>query len=527
MVEGVRLDGARRGDFEEILTPEALSFVATLHRASNARRLELLERRVARQAQLDAGEAPGFLEQTAEVRSGDWSVAPIPESLQRRWVEITGPVERKMVLNALNSGADVFMADFEDANSPTWTNTIQGQLNLRDAVRRTITFEHPTKGTYTLKDAPATLLVRPRGWHLEEKHLLVDGQRASASLVDFGLYFFHNAAALLELGAGPFFYLPKLESHLEARLWNDVFLLAQETLGMPKGTIKATVLLENILLSFEIDEVLFELREHIAGINAGRWDYIFSAIKKFRNQDVVFPDRAQVTMGVPFMRAYTDLLVKTCHARGAHAIGGMAAFIPSRDPEVNAAALDKVRADKVRESRSGFDGTWVAHPGLVPVARDAFAQVLGERAHQKDVLLEDVEVTAAQLVNFSIDGGAVTEAGARLNINVGIRYIASWLGGVGAAAIHNLMEDAATAEISRSQIWQWLHSGTLLADGRTFERALYDQLVEEELHKIAEDVGAEAFETDHFLAAREVFDLVATGDTFAEFLTLEAYERLD
>ena len=355
--QGVTITAKPEPGFEDILTPEALAFVATLHRAHNARRVELLEKRALRQKQLDAGAKPDFLDETRDVREGDWSVAPIPEALQRRTVEITGPVDRKMVINALNSGADVFMADFEDANSPTWTNTIEGQLNLRDAIRHTITYEHPTKGTYSLDEKVATLLVRPRGWHLEEKHILIDGEPASASLVDFGLYFFHNARALLENGAGPYFYLPKLESHLEGRLWNDVFNLAQDELGLERGTIKATVLLENILLSYEIDELLYELRDHIAGINAGRWDYIFSAIKKFRHHEVVFPDRAQITMQVPFMRAYTDLLVQTCHKRGAHAIGGMAAFIPSRDPEVNANAYQKVTADKEREARDGFDGT--------------------------------------------------------------------------------------------------------------------------------------------------------------------------
>ena len=525
--QGVTITAKPEPGFEDILTPEALAFVATLHRAHNARRVELLEKRALRQKQLDAGAKPDFLDETRDVREGDWSVAPIPEALQRRTVEITGPVDRKMVINALNSGADVFMADFEDANSPTWTNTIEGQLNLRDAIRHTITYEHPTKGTYSLDEKVATLLVRPRGWHLEEKHILIDGEPASASLVDFGLYFFHNARALLENGAGPYFYLPKLESHLEGRLWNDVFNLAQDELGLERGTIKATVLLENILLSYEIDELLYELRDHIAGINAGRWDYIFSAIKKFRHHEVIFPDRAQITMQVPFMRAYTDLLVQTCHKRGAHAIGGMAAFIPSRDPEVNANAYQKVTADKEREARDGFDGTWVAHPGLVDVARQAFEAVLDGAPHQKHVLRQEVDVTAQDLVDFTIEGGQITEAGVRLNASVGILYIASWLRGVGAAALHNLMEDAATAEISRSQLWQWLSKGAELADGRTLTADLYDQIVDEELAKIREQVGEAAFDRDKYAVARQVFDEVSTGDEFVDFLTLVAYKHLD
>ena len=392
--QGVTITAKPEPGFEDILTPEALAFVATLHRAHNARRVELLEKRALRQKQLDAGAKPDFLDETRDVREGDWSVAPIPEALQRRTVEITGPVDRKMVINALNSGADVFMADFEDANSPTWTNTIEGQLNLRDAIRHTITYEHPTKGTYALEDEVATLLVRPRGWHLSEKHILIDDEPASASLVDFGLYFFHNAKALLAKGAGPYFYLPKLESHLEGRLWNDVFNLAQDELGIDRGSIKVTVLLENILLSYEIDELLYELREHIAGINAGRWDYIFSAIKKFRHHDVIFPDRAQITMQVPFMRAYTDLLVQTCHKRGAHAIGGMAAFIPSRDPEVNANAYAKVTADKEREARAhdlnyvSLDGNiacMVNGAGLAMATMDLIKLHGGEPANFLDV----------------------------------------------------------------------------------------------------------------------------------------------
>jgi malate synthase len=524
--DGVVVHGELEPGFEEILTEDALAFVAGLHRAFDARRKALLAARAERQARLDAGELPDFLPETAEVRDGDWTVAPIPDPLQRRTVEITGPVDRKMVINALNSGADVFMADFEDANSPTFSNNLHGQLNLRDAILGTITYEHPTKGTYRLNDDPAVLLVRPRGWHLVEKHVTVDGEPVSASLFDFGLYFFHNAKALLERGRGPYFYLPKLESHLEGRLWNDAFVHAQRALDVPLGTIKATVLLENILLSYEIDELLFELKDHIAGINAGRWDYIFSAIKKFKAGDVVFPDRAQIGMTVPFMRAYTDLLVQTCHKRGAHAIGGMAAFIPSKDPQVNEAAYAKVRADKVRESRDGFDGTWVAHPGLVDVARTAFREVLGDAPHQKDALREDVNVSAEDLRDFTIEGAQITEAGLRLNANVGIEYIAYWLSGHGAVALNNLMEDAATAEISRSQIWQWLSKGATLADGRALDRALYDAIVDEELAKLRAEVGEERFVAGRYALARQIFDQVSTGEDFDDFLTLVAYDHI-
>lgn len=524
--QGVEVVGSIAAGYERILSRDALNFLATLQRNHNNRRLELLEARQSRQARIDDGHMPDFPQETAQIRAKAWTVAPIPDALQKRHVEITGPVDAKMVINALNSGADVFMADFEDANSPTWQNTIDGQLNLNAAVRGDLTYEHPRKGTYHLNDDIAVLLVRPRGWHLEEKHILVDGQPMSASLVDFGLYFFHNAQALLDAGRGPYFYLPKLESYLEARLWNDVFVQAQEIVGVPQGSIKATVLLENILLSFEIDEVLYELREHMAGINAGRWDYIFSAIKKFRNHDTIFPDRGQITMQVPFMKAYTTLLVQTCHKRKAHAMGGMSAFIPSRDPEVNANAFEKVKADKTLESSQGFDGTWVAHPGLVQVAREAFEAVLGERDHQKDHPGADHVVQASDLLNFEIQGGQITEAGLRLNVNVGIRYIASWLSGVGAAAIHNLMEDAATAEISRSQIWQWLHHGAKLNDGRTIDRALYDGIVEEELAAIRADVGAQAFEDGSYALARTIFDTVSTDDNFPDFLTLVAYKHI-
>jgi malate synthase len=513
----------------EVLTPEALAFLAKLQRAFNSRRLELLRRRAERQAALDAGQLPTFLPETANIRAAEWQVAPIPHDLQRRHVEITGPAERKMVINALNSGADVFMADFEDANSPTWDNMLQGQSNLTAAIERTLELITPEK-TYRLNDKVAVLLVRPRGWHLDEKHLWVDGKPMSASLFDFGLYFFRNARRLLARGTGPYFYLPKLESRLEARLWNDVFNLAQEELGLPRGTIKATVLIETILAAYEMDEILFELRDHIAGLNAGRWDYMFSIIKKFRHHpDFAFPDRAQVTMTVPFMRAYTELLVRTCHRRGAHAIGGMAAFIPSRkDPQVNEIAIAKVREDKLREVGDGFDGTWVAHPDLVPVAKAVFDEKLGDKPHQKERLREDVNVTAEQLRDFRVPGGTITEAGLRLNINVGILYLESWLRGTGAAAIYNLMEDAATAEISRAQVWQWIHSPNgVLADGRKVTLDLYRQILPEELEKIKALVGEEAYRKGRFHEAVELFDMLVTADRFVEFLTLPAYGRLE
>ena len=501
---------AERG--AEILTPEALAFVTGLERRFGARRRELLRARVERQARLDAGELPDFLPETREVRDGDWRIAPVPADLQDRRVEITGPVDRKMVINALNSGARCFMADFEDANSPTWSNCVEGQANLIDAIERTIELVTPDK-SYRLKEDVATLIVRPRGWHLPERHVLVDGKPVSASLFDFGLYLFHNGRRLLERGSGPYLYLPKLESHLEARLWNDVFVAAEEELGLERGSIKATVLIETILAAFEMDEILYELRDHAAGLNAGRWDYIFSIIKRFRHRpEFVLPDRAQVTMTIPFMRAYTELLVRTCHRRGAHAMGGMAAFVPSRrDPEVNENALAKVREDKSREAGDGFDGTWVAHPDLVPVALAEFDAVLGERPNQVERQREDVAVTAAELLDVRVPGGEVTEEGIRNDVSVGLRYLESWLRGVGAVAIYNLMEDAATAEISRSQLWQWVRHGQADAvDIRRFE--------EEELASAGEGRWAEA---------RAVFDSVALSDEFVEFLTLPAYEHLD
>jgi malate synthase len=528
-IAGVEVRGPVEGRASEILTDEALAFIADLQRRFNPTRQQLLQRRAERQAALDAGQLPDFLEETREVRMGDWRVAPTPAALQKRWVEITGPTERKMVINALNSGANMFMADFEDANSPTWTNMVEGHVNLIDAIERTISFEQDDGRVYKLNDQVATLLVRPRGWHLVEKHLLVDGEPMSGSLFDFGLYFFHNARRLLDKGSGPFFYLPKLESHLEARLWNDVFVAAQEALGIPRGTIKATVLIETILAAFEMEEILYELRDHSAGLNAGRWDYIFSMIKKLRNHPrFLLPDRAQVTMTVPFMRAYTELLVKTCHKRGAFAMGGMAAFIPSRrNPEVNATALAKVREDKLRESADGFDGTWVAHPDLVPIAAEVFDNALGDRANQIDRQRPEVAVAAGDLLNTQITGGAVTEAGLRANISVGVQYIASWLRGTGAAAINNLMEDAATAEISRSQVWQWVRHGAQLDDGRAVTRELVLTLEAEELDALRQTFGETNFSQGRFTEAAQLFEQVALSQQFVEFLTIPAYEHID
>ena len=526
----VEITAALSADFAEILTSEALDFVSRLHREFEPRRQELLKRRTEIQTAIDGGTMPDFLPETAHIREGDWQVAPIPADLQNRRVEITGPVERKMMINALNAGANVFMADFEDANSPTWMNIVQGQLNLRDAVNRIITFTNPNGKHYQLNEEIATLLVRPRGWHLDEKHMLVDSQPISASLFDFGLYFFHNHSNLIDQGSGPYFYLAKLENHLEAQLWDDVFVLAQETLGIPHGTIKATMLIENILAAFEMDEILYVLRDHAAGLNAGRWDYIFSVIKKFRNQPAfILPDRAQVTMTVPCMRAYTELLVQTCHKRGAHAIGGMAAFIPNRrDSEVTATALANVRADKARESRDGSDGTWVAHPDLILVAREPFDDVIGDRPHQKERMREDVQVKAADLINFNIPDSTITEAGLRININVAIQYMAAWLQGVGAAGIFNLMEDAATAEISRAQVWQWIHHPHgKLSDGRKITTEMVRSFIPEEMEKISKLVGPPRFEAGPYALASQLFDQLVTADEFADFLTLIAYEHFD
>jgi malate synthase len=529
--QDLTISGKTTSAFTDILTPEALHFVAKLEREFRQTRQSLLHKRIDRQAKIDAGIMPDFLSATKSIRDdASWKVASIPADLQNRRVEITGPVERKMMINALNSGANVLMADFEDAYSPTWENLLQGHLNLREAIARTISFTSPEGKHYKLNEDIATLMVRPRGWHLHEKHVLIDGRPMSASLFDFGLYFFHNARTLLEKGTGPYFYLPKLESHLEARLWNDVFNMAQDELGIPRGSIKATVLIETILAAFEMEEILYELRHHIAGLNAGRWDYIFSLIKKFRNlPDLIFPDRAQITMTVPFMRAYTELLVKTCHRRGAHAIGGMAAFIPSRkDPKVNEVALAKVREDKERESSDGFDGTWVAHPDLVAIAKKPFDRVLGKKLHQKERLREEVQVTAQQLLDFRIPGGVITEAGLRNNISVGVQYLESWLQGTGAVGIFNLMEDAATAEISRSQVWQWLHrSQAALADGRKVTTGLHRALLTEELEKIKSMVGKERFTSSgKYALASELFEKLVTEKNFTEFLTLVAYEYL-
>ncbi|HTI30368.1 MAG TPA: malate synthase A [Methylomirabilota bacterium] len=508
---------------DEVLSPEALTFLAGLHRAFDNRRQDLLAARLARQATFDAGALPGFLPETAHVREDvSWRVAAAPADLDDRRVEITGPVEPKMMINALNSGARVFMADIEDALSPTWENVVTGQWALQEAVRRRLTFQTDQK-VYALEPRIATLVIRPRGWHLEEAHLLVDGSPISASLFDFGLAFFHNAREQLDRGSGPYFYLPKLESHLEARLWNDVFVAAQAALGIPRGSIRATVLIETILAAFEMDEILWELRDHASGLNAGRWDYIFSLIKKFHTRDdMILPDRAQVTMAVPFMRAYQQLLVRTCHARGAHAIGGMSAFIPNRrQPEVTENALARVREDKQREAGDGSDGTWVAHPDLVPVAAAVFDGVLGDRPNQKDRLRDDVRSSAAELLTTSVEGGKVTQAGAATNVGVALQYLASWLGGNGAAAINNLMEDAATAEISRSQLWQWRVHGVVLDDGRPMTAELYADVRDAELTTLRAS-APNARWTD----AAALLDELVLADDFAEFLTVAAYPLL-
>jgi malate synthase len=522
-VPGVEVLGEQSLAVSEVLTPQALAFVAGLHRQFNDRRKQLLAKRAERQAALDQGEMPGFLAETAEIRDGEWQVGPAPADLNDRRVEITGPVERKMMINALNSGAKVFMADFEDALSPTWQNVIEGQINCSDAIRRTVEFQNPDGRVYRLNESTATLVIRPRGWHLVEKHVTVDGEPISASLFDFGLYIYRNGEELLARGSGPYFYLPKLESHLEARLWNDVFTYAQKEVGIPHGTIRATVLIETILAALEMEEILYELRDHAAGLNAGRWDYIFSVVKKFRNRaDMTLPDRGQVTMAVPFMRAYTELLVRTCHKRGAHAIGGMAAFIPNRrDPVVTENALAKVREDKERESRDGCDGTWVAHPDLVEVATGIFDSVLGDKPNQKDKLREDVHVRSEEILTIGVPGGTISEDGVRLNISVALQYINAWLNGNGAAAINNLMEDAATAEISRSQLWQWIRNDAKLQDGRSITQDLYRQLREEELAKL----GGSG--TSRYEESAELLDQLVLSSEFIEFLTLPGYELLD
>jgi len=522
------LKGAVSAEFATVLTPEALDFVVKLHRKFNATRVELLKKREERQLLIDKGQLPDFLSETKAIREGDWVAAPIPADLHDRRVEITGPVDRKMIINALNSGAKVFMADFEDSNSPTWTNCIEGQINLRDAINKTISYENPENGkSYKLNPEIATLLVRPRGWHLPEKHVLIDGEIASGSLFDFGLYFFHNVKNLLANGTGPYFYLPKMESHLEARLWNDVFVFAQNELGIAQGTIKATVLIETITATFELHEIIYELREHMAGLNCGRWDYIFSYIKKFRNLDArfVLPDRAQVTMAVPFMANYSKLVIQTCHKRRVHAMGGMAAFIPIKNDEAaNNAAVEKVRQDKLREVTNGHDGTWVAHPGLVKLAMDIFNEHM-TTPNNYHIKREGEVYTQSDLLE--LPAGTITEAGLRMNINVGILYIESWLRGVGAAAIHNLMEDAATAEISRTQVWQWIKNKSKLDDGREVTYDLFKSLLPSELEKVKSYVGEAAYNTDTMKRAIEMFDVLVQVGDYKEFLTLPAYEEID
>jgi malate synthase len=521
--KGVEITGALRPGFERVLTPEAMGFVAALQRRFSTRKDELMQGRLAVQARYDRGERPDFLDETAAIRAGDWTVAPLPKDLLERRVEITGPVDRKMIINALNSGASVFMADFEDSTSPTWDNLLTGQANLQDAVRREIAYIDPaTKKSYALGQKLATLMVRPRGWHLPEAHMRVDGGVVSGSLFDFGLFFFHNAKELLGRGSGPYFYLPKLQSHLEARLWNDVFVFAEAELGVPRGSIKATVLIETLPAAFEMDEILYELREHSAGLNCGRWDYIFSFIKTFRaHKDFVLPDRALVTMEQPCMRAYTQLVVRTCHRRGVHAMGGMAAQIPVKtDPERNARALEKVRADKLREVKDGHDGTWVAHPGLVPVAREIFDAHM-KAPNQLDKLRDDVRVSAADLI--AVPRGVVTLAGVRQNVNVGVQYLAAWLSGQGCVPLHDLMEDAATAEISRTQIWQWLEHGVRLEDGSVFTE---ERLRDVTLQEIAAMRPLYEGRLEALDAARELFVALSTQESCADFLTLPAYAQL-
>ena len=521
--QGMQITGEIKPGFEQILTPEALALVAKLSRAFEPRRQELLASRVARAKRLDAGELPDFLPETLHIRQGDWKIAPIPKALECRRVEITGPVERKMVINAFNSGADSYMTDFEDSNTPNWDNQITGQINMRDAVRRTISLEQNGK-SYKLNDKIATLVVRPRGWHLDEKHVLVDGKRVSGGIFDFALFLFHNAKEQLARGAGPYFYLPKMESHLEARLWNDIFVMAQNEIGLPQGTIKATVLIETIVAAFEMDEILYELREHSSGLNAGRWDYIFSCIKKFKNdKNFCLADRAKVTMTAPFMRSYALLLLKTCHKRNAPAIGGMAALIPIKnDPEKNDIAMGGVRNDKARDATDGYDGGWVAHPGLVELAMTEFKKVLGEAPNQISKQRPDIEVTAKDLLNFQPET-PIKEAGLRYNINVGIHYLGAWLAGNGCVPIHNLMEDAATAEISRSQVWQWIRSAKgNLEDGRKVTADMVRAMIPEELVKVKEIAG----NGPTYDRAAVIFEEMSTSENFAEFLTLPLYEEI-
>jgi malate synthase len=522
---GVELKGPMGTGYEQVLTQEAVSFITQLHREFRSRREALLQRRRERQVELDAGTLPDFLPETRAIREGDWKIAPTPTDLQDRRVEITGPTDRKMIINALNSGARVFMADFEDANSPTFANLVEGQLNLRDAVRGTISYQQPGGKSYKLKDKIAVLMARPRGWHLPEKHLLVDGLPISGSIFDFGLYFFHNAKALLEKGTGPYFYLPKMEAHPEARLWNDIFVMAQQQLGVPRGSIKATVLIETITAVFEMDEILYELRDHSAGLNCGRWDYIFSFIKKFRSRpEFVLPDREQVGMTTHFLHSYSQLAIKTCHRRGAHAMGGMAAQIPIKDdPAESERAIAKVRADKERESRDGHDGTWVAHPGLVPLATEIFDANM-PAPNQLGRLREDVKVGRDDLLR--IPDGTITEKGLRHNIDVGIQYLEAWLGGNGCVPIYNLMEDAATSEISRTQVWQWIHQPSVLDDGRAVTESLVRTLIGEELLKIETRVGKERYQSGRYPLASELFEKLSTSPQLEDFLTLAAYDYL-
>ena len=525
-VDGVEVYAPVPEAFTRVLTPNALRFAGRLAREFEDRRQSLLAQRLIVQQAIDDGKRADFLPETQSIRDTEWKIAPVPADLQDRRVEITGPVDRKMVINALNSGARTYMADFEDSHSPTWAATIDGQINLRDAIDRTIEFTSPEGKNYRLNDRTATLIVRPRGWHLVEKHVTLDGQPVSGSLFDFGLFFFHNARNLLARSSGPYFYLPKMESHKEARLWNDVFVAAQKALDIPTGTIKATVLIETILAAFEMDEILYELKEHSAGLNCGRWDYIFSFIKRFKNvPGYLFPDRAQITMTRHCMRSYSLLAIRTCHRRGAHAIGGMAAQIPIKnDPEKNREALDKVRADKTREATDGHDGTWVAHPGLVAIAKEEFDKAM-PAPNQIDRLRDDVAVSAADLLK--LPSGAITEAGMRTNISVGIQYMANWLSGLGCVPLYHLMEDAATAEISRAQLWQWVHANAALDDGRAITPDLFRAMLEEEMEKIESEVGPENFRRIAYRQAARLFEEIITADTLAEFLTLKAYDHLE
>ena len=526
---GVEINGPMHERYDEVLTPDALTLLAELHRSFDARRRELLTVRESRYADLAAGGTLDFLPDTKDVREDEsWRVADPAPGLEDRRVEITGPTDRKMTINALNSGAKVWLADHEDANTPLWENMVGGQLTLRDAIERTIDFTAAEGKSYALDEDVATIVVRPRGWHLNEKHVTVDGRPVSASLFDFALYFFHCGPLQVARGLGPYFYLPKMESHLEARLWNDVFVAAQEHVGMPGGTIRATVLIETYPAAFEMEEILYELRDHSAGLNAGRWDYMFSVIKSFRSRgrDFLLPDRNSVTMTVPFMRAYTELLVRTCHKRGAHAIGGMAAFIPSKDEKVNERAYAKVLDDKTREAGDGFDGSWVAHPGMVATCREAFDAVLGDKPNQRDRTRDEVHVTADELLDVRSTPGDVTEAGLRGNISVGLQYIESWLRGQGAVGINNMMEDAATAEISRSQVWQWLHNDVELADGPRVTRDLVERLIDEEVGAIRARAGDDEFSRGRWDDAIRLFTDLALADELADFLTIPAYERM-